>query len=73
MVQEVVIYNDHIRLDQALKWMGAAATGGEAKLLIAQGWVQVNGAVETRRSHMLSFGDIIQVVGRGTWQLTKGQ
>ncbi|AZB71767.1 RNA-binding S4 domain-containing protein [Synechococcus elongatus] len=53
-----------IRLDQFLKWMGAAQTGGEAKLYIQDGQVQVNGAVETRRGRQLREGDRVNFAGR---------
>jgi len=52
-----------IRLDDALKLAGAAATGGSAKVLIQSGQVSVNGAVETRRKRRLRRGDVIEVGG----------
>ena len=53
-----------MRLDQALKWEGFVATGGEAKLRIQGGEVQVNGCVETRRGLQLKAGDVIELAGR---------
>lgn len=52
-----------IKLDQFLKWAGAAQTGGEAKLLIQSGEVAVNGAIETRRGRKLVKGDRVDVMG----------
>lgn len=52
-----------IKLDQFLKWAGAAQTGGEAKLLIQSGEVTVNGAIETRRGRKLVAGDRVVVMG----------
>lgn len=52
-----------IKLDQFLKWVGVVQTGGEAKLLIQQGQVCVNGAVETRRGRKLVEGDRVAVFG----------
>ena len=52
-----------IKLDQFLKWVGAVNTGGEAKLLIQDGEVLVNGAVETRRGRKLGVGDVVRVRG----------
>lgn len=52
-----------IKLDQFLKWIGVVQTGGEAKLLIQEGQVQVNGKVETRRGRKLVEGDRIRVLG----------
>ena len=50
-----------IRLGQLLKAAGLADTGGEAKALLAEGVVTVNGEVETRRGRQLSTGDVIAV------------
>lgn len=47
----------NITLGQFLKREGLAATGGEAKMLIRDGLVQVNGEVETRRGRQLQPGD----------------
>jgi ribosome-associated protein len=52
-----------IKLDQFLKWVGVVQTGGEAKLLIQEGQVRVNGKVETRRGRKLVEGDRISVLG----------
>ncbi len=53
-----------IRLDQFLKFTGLAATGGMAKMLIQDGQVRVNGAVETRRRRKLRVGDVVELQGR---------
>ena len=50
-----------IRLGQFLKLTGLAATGGEAKRLIQNGEVLVNGEVETRRKRQLHGGDEVAV------------
>ncbi len=52
-----------IKLDQYLKFVGVAATGGEAKLMIQGGGVKVNGETETRRGRMLVAGDVVMVQG----------
>lgn len=52
-----------IRLGQFLKWAGLAASGGEAKVLIAEGAVAVNGEVDTRRRRQLKNGDVVEVGG----------
>lgn len=52
-----------IRLDQFLKLANMVGSGGEAKLLIADGQVEVNGEVELRRGRKLQQGDLIQVDG----------
>ena len=48
-----------IRLDQFLKLVGWADSGGVAKHLIQDGLVQVNGEVDTRRSRKLHVGDTV--------------
>ena len=48
---------EHITLDALLKATGLAASGGAAKVLIADGRVQINGEVDTRRGRKLRAGD----------------
>lgn len=54
---EVQIRDEFIRLGQALKLSGAASSGTEAKFLIGEGLVCVNGEVECRRGRKLYKGD----------------
>jgi ribosome-associated protein len=51
----------YIKLDQFLKWQGIAQTGGEAKIMIKQGIVTVNGDAELRRGRKLVTGDRVTV------------
>ncbi|MEL6930401.1 MAG: RNA-binding S4 domain-containing protein [Cyanobacteria bacterium J06600_6] len=53
----------HIKLDQFLKWQGIAQTGGEAKIIIKQGLVEVNGEAEIRRGRKLVTGDRVTIDG----------
>jgi len=53
-----------IQLDQFLKIVGVAQTGGQAKLLIQAGEVQVNGEIETRRGKKLVTGDRVTAIGQ---------
>ncbi len=53
-----------IKLDQFLKLVGVASTGGHAKVMIQGGEVKVNGAIETRRSRKLVAGDSVMVQGK---------
>lgn len=52
-----------IKLDQFLKWQGIVDTGGQAKQLIQEGRVRVNGQVERRRGRKLVNGDTVTVGG----------
>lgn len=63
-MKEVIIKTETIKLDQFLKWAGLVSTGGEAKLLISQGSVKVNGEVETRRSRQLKLSDVVEFEGK---------
>jgi ribosome-associated protein len=62
-VRDVTIRDDTIRLGQALKLAGLAESGGDARALIAEGAVRVNGEVETRRGRQLRRGDVVAVGG----------
>lgn len=55
---------DYIKLDQFLKQMQVAASGGHAKVMVQGGEVQVNGEVETRRGRKLVTGDRVEVAGQ---------
>ena len=61
--REVAIDGDMIRLGQLLKLSGVAESGGEARELVAEGLVWVNGEVETRRGRQLHRGDVVEVDG----------
>lgn len=52
-----------IRLGQFLKYADLIETGGEAKGVIADGLVAVNGEIEFRRGRQLHDGDIVDVGG----------
>jgi ribosome-associated protein len=60
-----------IRLDQFLKLVGSARTGGAAKALIQAGAVRVNRDVETRRARKLRAGDVVECED-GRWLLGEG-
>ncbi|MCE2697668.1 MAG: RNA-binding S4 domain-containing protein [Nostocales cyanobacterium LE14-WE4] len=53
-----------IKLDQFLKFSGITATGGQAKWMIVDGEVKVNGVVETRRGRKLVDDDQVTVAGK---------
>lgn len=53
-----------IRLDQFLKLWGVVGTGGQAKYVIQEGMVLVNGEVETRRRRKLLPGDLVEFEGQ---------
>ena len=55
------IHTEYIDLLQFLKATGIAATGGEAKMLVDDGFIQVNGADESRRRRKLRPGDRVDI------------
>ena len=58
-MDEFELREDMIRLGQLLKAAGLVGSGADAKQLIAEGEVQVNGEVELRRGRQLHRGDVV--------------
>jgi len=57
------ITGPYIELYKILKLENLAASGGEAKYLISEGLVLVNGLVETRKRRKTAAGDIVEYNG----------
>ncbi|WP_054720280.1 RNA-binding S4 domain-containing protein [Rhodococcus sp. SMB37] len=60
---DVPIRDDSIRLGQFLKLASLIESGAEAKEVIADGLVSVNGEVEVRRGRQLNTGDVVEIAG----------
>ena len=58
-MRTVEITREPIELFKILKFEGLVTTGGEAKLVIGDGQVTVNGEIETRKRKKIVDGDII--------------
>lgn len=56
-MEKISIDTEFIKLDSMLKFAAAVGTGGEAKLVISQSMVKVNGEVCTMRGKKLRPGD----------------
>lgn len=56
--EQVQIHTEFIKLQDLLKFAGAVETGGDAKLIIQEGRVQVNGETCTMRGKKMRPGDI---------------
>jgi ribosome-associated protein len=67
-MRTVNITREPVELFKILKFEGLAATGGEAKMMIANGQVTVNGEVETRKRKKIVAGDTI-IVGEDTLRI----
>lgn len=59
----VSIGTPFIKLDAFLKFACLCATGGEAKIAVQQGRVQVNGEVCPQRGRKLHPGDVVSFLG----------
>jgi ribosome-associated protein len=62
-MDDVPIRDESIRLGQFLKLANLIDTGSDAKALMIQGQVTVNGDVETRRGRQLVPGDVVSLGG----------
>jgi ribosome-associated protein len=62
-IPEVAISDGTIRLGQFLKLANLIESGAEAKEVIADGAVSVNGEVDTRRGRQLAVGDVVEIGG----------
>jgi len=59
-MKKVEINNEPVELYKILKFEGLVSSGGEAKLVIADGQVLVNGKTETRKRKKIVTGDVIE-------------
>ena len=62
-MKEVKIKDEFIKLGQAMKLGGMVGSGVEAKIVITDGKVEVNGEVECRRGKKLHDGDVFSYDG----------
>lgn len=60
-MKDVEITREPIELFKLLKFEGIASSGGEAKAMIAEGHVLLNGVVETQKRKKLVSGDCIEI------------
>ena len=60
-MREIAIRGEMIRLGQLLKLADLVEVGSDAKLLLEDGLVTVNGEVEHRRGRQLHRGDVVAV------------
>lgn len=56
-MEKIIIVTEYIKLDSLLKLAALVGTGGEAKYVISEGMVTVNGEVCTQRGKKLHPGD----------------
>lgn len=58
---EFEIEGEYIELSSLLKIVGIAESGGQAGLIIKDGYVKLNGNVELRKRAKLRKGDIVEI------------
>lgn len=62
-MKQVEINSEPTELYKILKFEGLVSSGAEAKQVIEQGQVQLNGKLETRKRKKIFAGDVIQYAG----------
>ena len=61
--EKIAITTEFIKLEGLLKFSGVADTGGEAKQIIQDGEVKVNGETCLMRGKKLRAGDVVELSG----------
>ena len=69
-IQEVPITTEFIKLQDAMKFANLVESGGEAKVVVQEGDVSVNGEVCTQRGRKLRPGDSFRFEGN-TFRITQ--
>ncbi len=62
-MEVIRLRDEYIKLGQALKASGLVGSGAEAKEIITEGEVKVNGETDTRRGRKLYAGDVVTFNG----------
>jgi ribosome-associated protein len=66
-MKEISIDTDYIKLDQFLKHIGVAQTGGQAKIIINEGSIKVNNEIVLQRGKKIRKDDIVNIEGYDTF------
>ena len=72
-MEEIAIDTENINLDQFLKWAGIIESGGQAKLLLDDEIIKLNGNIVKERRKKLKPGDIVEIEGMGKWKVIETQ
>ena len=62
-MSEIEINTEYIKLGQLLKHAGVCSSGSEAKFIIQEGNVMINGIIEKQRGKKVIKGDLIETKG----------
>ena len=63
-MEQIKLSEEYIKLGQALKAAGLVSSGVEAKIVIQDGLVSVDGEIDTRRGKKLYSGEVIEFDGQ---------
>ena len=63
-MENIIITTEFIKLQDLLKFANLVCTGGEAKIIIQEGEVKVNGEVCTMRGKKIRPGDVVELDGQ---------
>ena len=63
-MENIIITTEFIKLQDLLKFANLVSTGGEAKIIIQEGEVKVNGEVCTMRGKKIRPGDVVELGGQ---------
>lgn len=63
-MEQIKLNEEYIKLGQALKAAGLVSSGVEAKIVIQDGLVSVDGEIDTRRGKKLYGGEVIEFDGQ---------
>lgn len=67
----IEIKTDVIQMDQLLKWASILDSGGQIKFLLEDKALKLNGNIVTEKRKKVYPGDIVEIVGQGSWQVKK--
>lgn len=69
----IEINTEFIKLDQLLKFAGLVGNGSDAKMVIQDEMVRVNGEICTMRGKKLRPGDVVEVEDAGIFEVAAAQ
>lgn len=67
----ITITSEYIKLDQLLKFANLTENGADAKFLVQNGYVSVDGEVEERRGRKLRGGEVVEINYEGQYFCVK--
>ena len=72
-METIEINSDVIQLDQLLKWAGVVDSGGQVRFMLDDNIIKLNGVLLSERRKKVYPGDVVEIVGTGTWKVVKSQ